>query len=105
MKTSRLSLQRRRKRKRKRKDSKEAVPTRKDEDEGTRPSTSTVEPKDVADEATPALAPTEVPAEETTAPKKRKKQKKDAKLEKFWLEQREAKAKEMSKIKHRKPPA
>ena len=31
-----------------------------------------------------------------------KKQKKDAKLEKFRLEQREAKAKEMSKIKHRK---
>ena len=90
------------KKKKKNKDSKEAVPTRKDEDEGTRPSTSTVEPKDAADKATPALAPTEVPAEETTAPKKRKKQKKDAELEKFWLEQQEAKAKEMSKIKHRK---
>ena len=90
------------KKKKKNKDSKEAVPTRKDEDEGTRPSTSTVKPKDVADEATPAAAPTEVPAEETTAPKKRKKQKKDAELEKFRLEQREAKAKEMSKIKHRK---
>ena len=61
-----------------------------------------VEPKDVADEATPALAPTEVPAKETTVPKKKKKQKKDAELEKFRLEQREAKAKEMSKIKHRK---
>ena len=43
------------KKKKKNKDSKEAVPTRKDEDEGTRPSTSTVQPKDVADEAT--LAP------------------------------------------------
>ena len=89
------------KKKKKKKNSKEAVPTRKDEDEGTRPSTSTVEPKDVADEATPTLVPTEVPAEETTVPKK-KKQKKDAQLEKFQLEQREAKAKEMSKIKHRK---
>ena len=88
--------------KKKNKDSKEAVPTRKDEDEGTRPSTLTVEPKDVANEATPAPAPTEVPAEETTVPKKKKKQKKDADLEKFWLEQREAKAKEMSKVKHQK---
>ena len=78
------------------------VPTRKDEDEGTRPSTSTVEPKDVASEATLAPAPTEVPAEGTTVPKKKKKQKKDAGLKKFRLEQREAKAKEMSKIKHRK---
>ena len=88
------------KKKKKNKDSKEAVPTQKDEDKGTRPSTSTVEPKDVADEATPAPVPTEVLAEETTVPKKKKKQKKDAKLEKFRLEQREAKAKEMSKIKH-----
>ena len=71
------------KKKKKNKDSKEAVPTRKDEDEGTRPSTSMVEPKDAADEATPAPVPTEVPAEETTAPKKKKKQKKDAELEKF----------------------
>ena len=90
------------KKKKKNKDSKEAVPTWKDEDEGTRPSTSMVEPKDATDEATPAPMPTEVPAEETTAPKKKKKQQKDAKLEKFQLEQREAKAKEMSKIKHRK---
>ena len=88
--------------KKKNKDSKEVVPTRKDEDEGIRPSTSRVKPKDVTNEATPAPTPTEVPAEETTAPKKKKKQKKDAELEKFRLEQREAKAKEMSKIKHRK---
>ena len=74
------------KKKKKNKDSKEVVPTWKDEDEGTRPSTSTVKPKDAADEATLAPAPTEVPAEETTAPKKRKKQKKDAELEKFRLE-------------------
>ena len=90
------------KKKKKNKDSKEGVPTQKDGDEGTRPSTLMVEPKDVADEATLAPAPTEVPAEETTVPKKKKKEKKDAELEKFQLEQQEAKAKEMSKIKHRK---
>ena len=87
------------KKKKKNKDSKEAVLTREDEDKGTRPSTSTVKPKVVADEATPALAPTGALAEETTALKKKKK---DAELEKFQFEQREAKAKEMSKIKHRK---
>ena len=48
-----------------------------------------------------SLASTEVPAEETKTPKKKKKHKKeDAGLEKFWLEQREVKAKEMSKVKH-----
>ena len=91
------------KKKKKKKDAKEAVPTQKGEDDGVRPSTSMVEPGNVVDEATPVPASTEVPAEETKAPKKEKKQKKeDAELEKFWLEQREAKAKEMSKDKHRK---
>ena len=91
------------KKKKKNKDPKEMVPTRKGEDDGTRPSTSMVEPEDVADEATPVPESTEVPARETKAPKKKKKQKKEvAKLEKFRLEQREAKAKEMSKVKHRK---
>ena len=62
-----------------------------------------VEPEDVADEATPVTASTIVPAEETKTSKKKKKHKKeDAALEKFRLEQREVKAKEMSKIKHRK---
>ena len=76
------------KKKKKSKDRKEAVPTQKGEDDGTRPSTSMVEPEDVADEATLVPASAEVPAEETQAPKKKKKQKKeDAKLEKFWLEQ------------------
>ena len=89
------------KKKKKNKDPKEAVPTRKGEADGTCPSTSMVEPEDVADEATPIPASTEVPAEETKAPKKKKKQKKeDAELEKFRLEQQEAKAKEMSKDKH-----
>ena len=90
------------KKKKKNKDSKEAAPTQKDGDDGTGPSTSMVEPENVVDEATPVPASTEVPAEETKAPKKKKKQKKDAELKKFRLEQREAKAKEMSKIKHRK---
>ena len=90
------------KKKKKNKDPKEAVPTWEGEDDGTRPSTSTVEPEDVADEATLVPAATEVPAEEIKAPKKKKQEKKDAELEKFQLEQQEAKAKEMSKVKHRK---
>ena len=91
------------KKKKKNKDPKEAVPTWKGEDDGTHPSTSMVEPEDVAGEATPVPVSTEVPAEETKVPKKKKKQKKEvAKLEKFRLEQREAKAKEMSKVKHQK---
>ena len=91
------------KKKKKNKDPKEAVPTRKGKDDGTRPSTLMVEPEDVADKATPVLASTKVPAEETKAPRKKKKQKKEvAKLEKFWLEQQEAKAKEMSMVKCQK---
>ena len=89
------------KKKKKNKDPKEVVPTQKGEDDGTRPSTSMVEPEDVADEATPVPASTEFRQRRPKAPKKKKKQKKeDAKLEKFRLEQREAKAKEMSKVKH-----
>ena len=90
------------KKKKKNKDPREVVPTRNGEDDGARPSTSMVEPEDVADEAMPVLASTEVLAEETKASKKKKRKKEDAELEKFRLEQREAKAKEMSKDKHRK---
>ena len=90
------------KKKKKNKDPKEAVPTRKGEDDGVHPSTLMVRAGDMADEATPVPVSTEVPAEDTKAPKK-KKQKKDAKLERFWLEQQEARAKEMSMEKHRKP--
>ena len=78
---------RKKKKKKKNKDSKEAVPTREDEDDGAHPSISMVEPEIVADEAPLVLALTEVPAEETKTPKKKKKQKKDAELEKFRLEQ------------------
>ena len=61
-----------------------------------------VEPEGVAAEAPPVPALTEVQAEEIKAPKKKKQKKKDTELEKFRLEQREAKAKEMSKVKHQK---
>ena len=90
------------KKKKKNKDSRDAVPARKGEDDAAGPSTSMAEPEDVADEATPVTASTEVPAEETKTSKKKKKHKKSADLEKFRLEQCEAKAKEMSKVKHRK---
>ena len=56
------------KKKKKNKDPKEAVPTRKGEDDGTGPSTSMVEPEDVADETMPVPAPTEALAEEIKAP-------------------------------------
>ena len=90
------------KKKKKNKDSRDVVPTRKGEGDAAGPSTSMAEPEDVAYEATPVAASTEVPAEETKTSKKKKKHKKDVELEKFRLEQREVKAKEMSKIKHRK---
>ena len=75
------------KKKKKNKDSKETAPSRKDGDDGAGPSTSMVEPENVGDEATPIPISNEVPAEETKAPKKKKKQRKDADLEKFRLEQ------------------
>ena len=97
-------LKKKKKKKKSKDDPKDEVPIQKGEDDGAHPSTSMVKPEDVADETTPAPASTEVPAEETKAPKKKKKKQKkeDAELEKFWLEQREAKAKEMAKVKHRK---
>ena len=90
------------KKKKKKKDTRDAVPAWKGEDDAACPSTSMAEPEDVADEATPVTASTEVPAEEIKTSKKKKKHKKNADLEKFRLEQREAKAKEMSKVKHQK---
>ena len=75
------------KKKKKNKDPRDAVPTRKGEDDAARPSNSMVKPEDVADEATSVPASTKVPAEETKTPKKKKQKKKDAELKKFWLEQ------------------
>ena len=63
------------KKKKKNKDPKEAVPTRKGEDDGTGPNTLMVEPEDVANEAMPVPASTEVPAEGTKAPKRRRNRK------------------------------
>ena len=63
------------KKKKKNKDSKEAVPTRKDEDEGTRPSTSTVKPKDAADEATPTRRPPKFPRRRPQPRKRRRNRK------------------------------
>ena len=60
------------KKKKKNKDPRDAVPTWKGEDDAARPNTSMVEPEDVADEATPVMASTEVPAEETKTSKKKK---------------------------------
>ena len=92
-------LKKKKKKKKSKDDPKDEVSIRKGEDDGACPSTSTVEPEDVADEATPVPASTEVPAEETKTPKKKKKKQKkeDAELEKFRLEQREAKAKRCSR--------
>ena len=56
-------------------------------DDAALPSTSMAEPEDVTNEATPVPASTEVPAEETKTPKKKKHKKEDAELEKFRLEQ------------------
>ena len=77
------------KKKKSKDDPKDEVPIQKGEDDGAHPSTSTVEPEDVADEATLVPASTDILAEETKAPKKKKKKQKkeDAKLEKFQLEQ------------------
>ena len=66
---------RKKKKKKKNKDSKEAVPTREDEDDGACPSISMVKPEGVADEAPPVPVPTDVPAEEIKAPKKKKQKK------------------------------
>ena len=60
----------------------------------------TAEPEVVAKEHVPVSATSGAPAEGTKVPKKKKK--KSAELEKFRLEQREAKAKEMAWTKHRK---
>ena len=74
-------------------------------DDGARPSSSTAEPEVEAVEPTPAAVPSGIPEEETEPPKKKKKKKKDKKdpqLEKFREQEREAKAKEMAKVVHRR---
>ena len=104
MKASRPDLPRRRKRKEKSKDTpKDDVPLPEGQDGSSRPSTSTAKPEVAAEEPMPVLALSRVRAEEAKISKKKKKKqkKKEAGLEKFQLEQWEAKAKEMAKTKHR----
>ena len=58
------------------------------------------EPEVVAEEPVPVCATSRTPVEGTKVPKKKKK--KSAELERFRLEQRETKVKEMARAKHRK---
>ena len=70
------------------------------QDDGAHASNSTAEPEVAAEEPIPVTAASRTPAEGTKVSKKKKK--KSAELEKFRLEQREAKVKEMARAKHRK---
>ena len=70
------------------------------QDDGACADNPTAKPEVVAEEPIPVTATSGTPAEGTKVPKKKKK--KSAELEKFRLEQREAKAKEMARAKHRK---
>ena len=82
--------------------SKDDVPLLEGHDDGSRPGTSMAEPAVNAEEPSPVPAVSRVPEEEDMISKKKKKhKKKEAGLEKFQLEQREARAKEMAKAKHR----
>ena len=73
-------------------------------DDRAHPGTSAAEPEVTAEKSVPAPAPPKIPEKETEVPKKKKKKKKqkEAGLEKFQALEREAKAKAMAKIRHRK---
>ena len=80
--------------------SKEETPVPEAQDVGERGNNPAAEPEAVAKEPAPVPTGPRTPEEGNKVPKKKKK--KSAELEKFRLEQREAKAKEMARIKHRK---
>ena len=80
--------------------SKDETPLLEAQDDGARADNPAAKPKVAAEEPIPVTAASGTPAEGTKVPKKKKK--KSAELEKFRLEQREAKAKEMAWAKHRK---
>ena len=80
--------------------SKDKTPLPEAQDDGAHASNSTAEPKVAAKEPVPVTAASGTLAEGIKV--SRKKKKKSADLEKFLLEQREAKAKEMAQAKHRK---
>ena len=80
--------------------SKDETPVLVAQDDGARGNNPAAEPEAVAEE--PALVPTAPGTLEEGNKFPKKKKKKSAELEKFRLEQREAKAKEMARVKHRK---
>ena len=81
--------------------SKDKTPVPEAQDDGACGNSPAAEPQAVAEEPAPVPTSSETPEEGNKVPKKKKK-KKSAELEKFRLEQREAKAKEMARVKHRK---
>ena len=80
--------------------SKDETPLLEAQDNRARANNSMAEPEVAAEEPVPVSAASRTPAEGTKVPKKKKK--KSAELKRFRLEQREAKAKEMARAKHRK---
>ena len=78
--------------------SKDETPSLEAQDNEAHADNPTAKPEVVAKEPIPVSAASRNPAEGTKVPKKKKK--KSAELEKFRLEQREAKAKEMARAKH-----
>ena len=79
--------------------SKDETPTLEAQDDGACGNNPAAEPEAVAEEPAPVPTAPETPGEGNKVPKKKKK---STELERFWLEQREAKAKEMARVKHRK---
>ena len=77
---------------------KDETPLPEAQDDGARANNSMAKPEVVAKEPVPVSAASGTPVEGTKVPKKKKK--KSAELERFRLEQRETKAKEMARAKH-----
>ena len=80
--------------------SKGGTPTPETQDDGVCGNDSMARPEVVAEEPVPTPATSGTLTEGTKVPKKKKK--KSAELERFQLEQRETKAKEMARAKHRR---
>ena len=78
--------------------SKDETPSPEAQDDGAHANNSMAKPQVVAEEPVPVSATSGTLAEGTKVPKKKKK--KSAELERFRLEQRETKAKEMARAKH-----
>ena len=80
--------------------SKDETPAPEAQDDGAHGNNSLAQPKVVTEEPVPGSATSGTLVEGTKVPKKKKK--KSAELKRFRLEQREAKAKEMARAKHRR---